>query len=338
VKKSLTLTPTKGMSREDWLAYRQSGIGASEVGAILGLDEYMSSLELYYHKIGDAPKFDFTSMQAFMGKEEEPLLAKMWQHWDGDEQSMIDNYVNNKIVRKCQRVNAYVRNPKYPWLFVSLDRKINRTVHANEGALELKTITGWEADKWEAGIPPKWVPQVQTQLLVCEFEHGELGLCQDRRHFNVLPFDPSENIQKHILERTWEFWDRVVQARMLVNEKYMALAQFNQARVDELQHKIDGLAPEPDGTLAYGQFLAERFNEPNLHERRGTDTELAVARLQLMYADEVKVTLEKKNLQENRLKAAMGEHQVLSFGDDGRVYWTKNENGGRTFRNRLKTV
>lgn len=335
MKKHLILTPTKGMSREAWLAYRQSGLGASEVSSVLGLDDYTSSLELYYHKIGEAPKFDFTSMQAFMGKEEEPLLAKMWQHWDGSEQGMIENYMAGTMVRKCQRVNAFVRNPKYPWLYVSLDRKINRTPHAPEGALELKTITGWEADKWISGIPPKWVPQIQTQLLVVEFEFGEMGVCQDRRHFNVLPFEPSQNIRSHIVEATKDFWDRVLAARKLVNEKYLAMSQFNQARVDELNHQIDALAPEPDGTLAYSQFLAERFNRPNLHERRGTATELAMARLQLMYAEDVKTALEKKVLQENRLKAAIGEHQVLDFGADGKVYWYKNDNGTRTFRNKV---
>jgi predicted phage-related endonuclease len=335
VKKSLILTPTKGMSREDWLAYRQSGLGASEVGAVLGLDEYMSSLELFYHKIGETAKFDFTSLQAFMGREEEPLLAKMWQHWDGDEQGMINNYLNGIVVQKCQRVNAFVRNPEFPWLFVSLDRKINKTQHRGEGALELKTITSWEADKWISGIPPKWVPQLQTQILVCEFGFGELGLCQDRRHFNVLPFDPSENIRNHIIQETKQFWDRVLEARKLVNEKYLAQIQYNQARVDELNHQIDALAPEPDGTLAYGQFLAERFNEPNLAERMGSLEELAVARLQLLYGEEAKAATEKKILQENRLKAALGDHQILNFGQDGKVYWTKNEAGGRTFRNRV---
>lgn len=324
------------MSRADWLAFRQRGIGASEVAAVLGLDDYTSSLELYYYKIGDVPKFDYTSLPAFMGREEEPLLAKMWQHWEGDQETMIENYVAGKVVRKCQRVNAYVQNPEFPWLFVSLDRKINRTLFQNEGALELKTITRWESEKWTSGIPPKWVPQLQTQLMVCEFGFGEVGLCEDRRRFDVLPFEPSDNIQRHIREMTWDFWDRVIKARMFVNEKYLAASQYNQARVEELQHKIDQLAPEPDGSLAYAQFLAEKFNQANLAERRGTDTELAIARLQLMDASTAKASTESKTLHENQLKQAMGDHQILTFGHDGKVIWGKRADGSRYFVNKVR--
>jgi len=340
MKKHIELIPTAGMDRDQWLNYRHSGIGASEVGCVLGLDDYTSSLELYYYKIGEVPKFDLENMAKFIGKIDEPKIAKMWQYWDPatqDELTMIRNFQMGKVVRRCQRVTAYVRNPAYPWLFVSLDRKINKYDHRGEGTLELKTIGGWEADKWDAGLPPKYITQVNTQMLVCEFLFGEMALLQDNRRFFVYPFDRSDNIANHIVNRTKDFWDRVVAGRKLVNEKFHCMTTFNEKRIQELNHEIDALAPEPDGTLAYADFLADRHGKPTRLERKGSIIELDFAKAHRDASDRLKEIQEIKTLNENNLKRAMADTQCLDFGTDGKVYWSTTPSGSRIFRNKLKT-
>lgn len=338
MKSSLEFISTANMSRESWLSYRDSGVGASDVGTILGLNDYKSSLELYYYKIGEIPRFDTETIAQFMGKEHEDMIGDLWQYWEGDEESMIRNYRDEKIVRKCQRVNAYVRNPKYPWLFVSLDRKINKHGGKGEGTLELKTINGYEADKWQSGLPPSYVTQVQTQIVVCEFDYGEMAILQDGRRFFVLPFEKNDNIIGHVVEKTHDFWQRVVKGRKLVNEKFEALRTFNQQRVDEIQHEIDGLAPDPDGSLVYSDFLKERFNRPATSERKGTDEELQAAKAQKEAAEREKEIAEVKTLNANILKKSMGaDCQVLDFGPDGKVYWSLTSAGNRVFRNKIKS-
>lgn len=335
MKKDLIYIPTLNMSEADWLAYRSTGIGASEVGTLLGLDDYKSSLELFYEKIGDYYRPSIETISSFMGKRQEDFVADLWQYWDGSEQSVIDNYREGRIIRKCQRVNAYVRNPSYPWLFVSLDRKINKQPKIGEGTLEIKTIGGWESDKWESGLPPKYVTQVQTQILVCEFIHGEMAILEDGRRFNVIPFDFSENICTTIIVKTREFWESVVEARKYVNEKFEAARTFNQRKVDELQAKIDELAPEPDGSLAYANYLKERHSIAEFGMRRGTDQELEYARHHKQFSEEIKSMEEEKRRFENLIKSSMADHQEIDFGSSGKVYWTNTKNGGRIFRNKV---
>lgn len=327
------------MTRDQWLNYRHTGIGASEVGAIMGLDDYLSSLELYYYKIGDIAKFDTQTMSAFMGTVQEDTIADLWQYWDGDEESMIHNFQAGHVVRRCQRVNAYVRNPDYPWLYVSLDRKINKHAGHGEGNLELKTIGGWESDKWEAGLPPKYITQCTTQMVVCIFDFGEMAVLEDGRRFHVYELELRKVIAEQIVYKTREFWLRVEKGRKLVNEKYFAMTQYNQRRVDELNYEIDDLAPEPDGTLIYADYLKKRFNRPSGAERRGSPQELITAQRLASITENLKGMLEMKVLQENLLKKSMGDHvQVLDFGRDGKVYWTTTQAGGRIFRNKVREL
>lgn len=336
MKSHLRLVPTLDMTREDWLAYRHQGLGASEVGIVLGMDDYTSSLELFHHKIGTTRKFDVEGISQFMGREHEDMIANLWQYWGGDEESMIQNFRSGNLVRKCQRVNAYVHNPEYPWLFVSLDRKINKQGDKGEGTLELKQISGFEADKWDAGIPPKYVLQVQTQMMVCEFLWGEMALLQDGRRMLVLPFDRSELIMEHIVKKTKDFWDRVLAARKLVNERYLAEQNFNMKRIQEIDAEIDNLAPEPDGTIAYSDYLSDKYNRPRYADRQGTIIELEQATQHLKLNHDIKELQERKRHLENSLKHSMKDYQVLDFGLDGKIYWASSEGRPRTFRNKLK--
>ena len=45
--------PTTGMSREEWLKLRKTGIGGSDAGAICGLDPYSSPMKFFWDKAPD---------------------------------------------------------------------------------------------------------------------------------------------------------------------------------------------------------------------------------------------------------------------------------------------
>ena len=49
------LCSTAGMTENDWLAWRKTGIGGSEAGIILGSNPYRTKRELFYEKTGVEP-------------------------------------------------------------------------------------------------------------------------------------------------------------------------------------------------------------------------------------------------------------------------------------------
>lgn len=325
------------MSSDEWLQYRKRGIGASEVGAILGLSPYKSSIELFYDKIGEGLGYNMENLAMFLGHEQENLIAKMWSFWDGSTESMIANYRAGKVVRKMHKVNAYVHNPAYPWLFVSLDRKIIKYDDRGEGALELKTIGGYEADKWESGIPPSHIVQVQTQLLVCEFIFGELASLRDNRVFDVIPFDRHDSICQSVVSQTKEFWDKVEEARKILTQRFEAQRNFNAREVEELTAQLQELEPEPDGSDAFNDFLKEKYKIARPGGRPGTLEQQDDAEAHKRLGGRIKALEEEKQLFENRLKSDIRDGcERLEFGEDGYVSWKADSRGIRKFLNKIK--
>lgn len=351
---NLELISTNDMTPDNWLEYRKTGVGASEIGTIMGLNPYKASIQLFYEKLGLMPQNTTENMAMFMGKELEPLVAKMWQFWDGDEDSMINNMRDNRIIQRCQRVNAYVRNPKFPWLFVSLDRKANKNGPRGEGAVECKTISGYEADKWEASIPTSHVVQVQGQILVCEFNWGDLPVLQDGRRFFVYPFETHNEIQQSIIDQTHNFWKKVETALKFVNTKFeverkqlaakqafnFQLADSMNNQIEDLTGQIDTLAPEPDGSDAYMNFLKDKYRLKGMAvpgEMNGTDELKNNAVRHKEGKEKIKLIEAEIAMNEQVLKLAMKDNfELVNFGDAGSVSWKANKNGVRTFRNNIK--
>lgn len=337
MKSTIKLVPTQGMDKDEWLRYRTQGLGASETGVIMGLSPYTSSIELFYRKIGEDLGYNVENLAMFLGTEQENFIATLWSHWDGSVEGMIRNYREGRKVRRCKRINAYAHNDKYPWLFASLDREINQYEGRGNGCLELKTIGGYELDKWTDGLPPVYVIQVQTQMLVTEMEYGEIAILKDNRDFMVLPFERHENIIETIIERTKIFWDKVTEARKICTKRFEAERNFNMRDVEELTGELQSLEPEPDGSDAFNDFLKKKYKIAIPGERSGNLEELEDAQKHREFAGRIKELQESKQLHENRLKIAMRDGiDKITFGESGYVSWKVDTNGTRRFSNKIK--
>ena len=341
MKSSLIITPIEGWSNRQWLQFRTRGLGASDVPSVLGFSEYESPMSKFDEKISLTPKPKFENFAMFMGKRAESGNAEMWEYWDGSVEGMMANYYSGNKIRRCRRMNAYIQNPKYEWLFVSLDRVINKHVYKGksfgEGSLELKNLSSYEAQKWEGGIPLKHLIQVQTQMAVCEFDYGELSVKLDDRDFTVYPFEKNKAICEQIIDQTHDFWfDRVIPARKIQTQLFNAKQNFNQRLVEELEAQLQELEPEPTGDDSVSDFLSAKYKKALPISREGTPEQLEWAKEHIKAKDALKQIEFRKNELENRLKNSMKEVEVLTFGKDGAVHWSNSVNGNRIFRNRIK--
>lgn len=65
---------TKDLSRTDWLKLRQSGIGGSDIAAIVGVSPYNTAYDIWVSKTGEIK--ETSSEYAYWGTQLEDIVAK----------------------------------------------------------------------------------------------------------------------------------------------------------------------------------------------------------------------------------------------------------------------
>ncbi len=79
-----TLVSTKDMSREEWLYWRNKGIGGSDASVICGINKYKSPSELWMEKTGMIEPEE-AGEAAYWGTIMEPIIRKEFTKVSGFE-------------------------------------------------------------------------------------------------------------------------------------------------------------------------------------------------------------------------------------------------------------
>jgi putative phage-type endonuclease len=325
----LIKVPTSKLTESEWQDLRQTFVdkgmvGGSDAGTLLGLNKYKSPINLFYQAVGLSRLPNKMNHIMLHGKQLEEYVANCWQYFDGTSEGWVDNTLNSKKIKTYRKVRAIVLNPKYPALFANIDGQItSHPVYGKKkGILEIKTISGYSADSYEAGIPPSYLAQIQQYMLVMGYEYGEICYLKDGRELGVVTFEADPELQERILVEANNFQRRVYQAKKVI-EEYKAHNPY--ADDNELYGVISDLEPDADDSQAFNEFISEKHKaRANEGIMQGTDEHQEWAVMAANLSDEIKEKEEEKRLYQNRLKQLM-EHNnaaVLKL-PDGKVTWRK---------------
>lgn len=333
----------------EWYTFRQTGIGASEIGVLLGLvDKYSSPAQLFHEKVGTIDPWTEDNEIMAWGRWSEELIAERWQYWDGDNKTYLQNYTSGNLIRRCRKLTGYVRNKKYPWLFASPDRIINKeggfcldTGEAldKEGNLEIKTIEERSAAIWEGGIPPYYIAQINQQMLVMELDYSELAILENGRRMSVIPIRRNETLCKAIIANSKYFWEkRVEPARTAFFKAKELRAMGREADAEKYEAVIQNLEPDPSPGDSYKQFMSERYKK----KREEVELTAKMKLYGMMHknaSEMIKYFEDQKSLAHNVLAKEMTEFGVewAKTPDRGYIRYFKTS-GTNTFRidNRLR--
>lgn len=189
----MSTTIIRPKDRDEWLEYRKSGIGSSEVATILGLNPWETPYQLWRRKVGlDTPKEETFAMKA--GHYLEDAVSRFWSDETGRE--IIKRSAGDWLIQSDERPYLQVSPDRTYWLSGSHS-------NSNKGILECKT-TQMRIDGDD--IPKHWFCQVQYQLGVAELTQGSLAWLSSGRDFGYRDIALVPDFFGWQIEEVEKFW------------------------------------------------------------------------------------------------------------------------------------
>ncbi|UOQ46507.1 YqaJ viral recombinase family protein [Halobacillus salinarum] len=191
--KALVLKSTTNLEHEEWLKYRNKGLGGSDAGAIAGLNKWKSPIVVYMEKIGEAPDTKPTNEEAaYWGNVMEETVAKEFTRRTG---------------LKVRKRNAILQHPEHEWMLANVDRLI---VGKNEG-LECKTASEYLKDEWDGEeVPGAYLLQCQHYMAVTGADAWWIAVLVGGNKYIYKKIKRDEELIDYLISIEKDFWNEHV--------------------------------------------------------------------------------------------------------------------------------
>jgi len=285
------LVYTEGLSKLEWLNWRQKGIGGSDIASVCGINPWKSSLALYYEKTQQIKEDGQENLPAELGTYLEPFMKRKFEKWFNENEGTVIEAIS------------------MPWLLQSLENPImlanidgwsnHPTIKVNI-VIEYKTTSERNYKEWqEDNLPDYYYLQAQHYLYVTGAHLCYLPFLIGNRKFDVKIIQRNEEVIKQIVEKANYFWNNFV---------------------------IPKIPPAPDGTESSGEVLSMLYpkeEEGKIITLEGEEYLKAINDL-----EELKLKKKEAELNIDRInqifKAKMGTAEIAICGSK-KITWKEQE-------------
>lgn len=178
------------LSRAEWLAQRRTGIGGSDVAAILGLSPWRTPYQVWEDKTGRS--------------EEQPETPALY--WGRLLEDPIRQAYADRTGLTVTKPDRMFTSEEHPFMLANLDG-----IASDGRIVEFKTTS--RADGWgEEGsdeIPDYYQTQVQHYMSVMGAERADVGVLIAGRDFRIYTVEADAELQQMLIEEEAKFWELV---------------------------------------------------------------------------------------------------------------------------------
>lgn len=272
---------TKDMTREEWLALRNNGIGGSDSAVVAGLNKYKSPFTLFLEKTGqiDADDVYVTDEEgAFVSGSEAAYFGNL------NEEAVAAEF-SRRSKLKVRRDNRMMAHPEYPWMLANIDRRI---IGTNE-ILECKTASEYLKGEWENDdLPQQYYIQGMHYLAVTGAEAVWFAVLIGGNKFVYKRIERDQEVIDFLIAIEKDFWENHVQT---------------------------GFAPPIDGSDASTDFLSIMFKgEPGSEMELDDEADQIIKELEEAKESKKKID-ELVKTYENQLKQKLGDMETGQASD-----------------------
>jgi predicted phage-related endonuclease len=187
-------------NRDDWLAARREGVGASEAGSALGVG-YLPRRKLYLLKTGRIPE-DPPRDWMRMGTLMEPVIEAEYERRTG----------NSVAARQRFRVLPRATD-RDPYLFATLDGWTAGGYPVDYKLVNERVARGLGPESTDL-VPMGWIVQAHQQMLVTETDRVDFAVLVWGEGVRIYVVRRSEELIDLVGRGVREFWGHVVERRI----------------------------------------------------------------------------------------------------------------------------
>ncbi len=182
-------------NRDEWLAWRATGIGASDIAGILGISPWASPYSVW-------------SQKAMNVRDDNPpnLEAMRWG-------TLLEDAILKETARRLEitphSVQQRCTHRKYPWAICTVDALYSDR-EADNGVIEIKTSS---ENKWY-DVPNYYQAQVQWQLEVTDRARAWVACLHNGRRLSLWRIERDQDTAAKMLDIAEQFWTENVTTGM----------------------------------------------------------------------------------------------------------------------------
>ena len=292
----MTAELIKTAGQDDWLALRKTGVGGSDIAAIMGLNRYRGALDVYEDKTSDTPVQEQNDAIHF-GVLLEDVVAKEFSRRTG---------------MKVQRVNATIRDGIR---IANIDRAIvNPAIKGNvrfkdgrlttDALLECKTAGAYSAWRWgesqekliaegkptpPADIPLEYLAQIQWYMGITGCKVAYVAVLIGGQDFRIYRVERDQDIIDHMFTEANIFWNCVLA------KTPPAPATADEAAKTWPQDNGESIEADNSTAAVFGDLVSLKAQAKELAEQIAG--------------------------KEEQIKLAIGEHAMLTLGGQKIATW-----------------
>lgn len=193
----MVFADTRKVDHDEWLARRQTGIGGSDAGAIMGVHPYRGTFSVWADKMGTLPPVEDNEAMR-QGRDLEDYVARRFEEATG---------------KKVRREYGMLRSKRWPWMIADLDRR----VVGERAGLECKTSKDIFLKRYANGdFPMEYYCQCLHYLAVTGFDKWYLAVLVYGTELKIFEIcrDAAEDDLQALIKAEEAFWQNHVKARV----------------------------------------------------------------------------------------------------------------------------
>ena len=187
-------------NKEKWLEERKTYIGGSDLGSILGINNFRTELDVYFEKTAEGIVEDDVGDAAYWGTILEDVVATEYAKRTGF---------------KIEKPAGLIRHSEYPFIACNLDYWVIDN-EGNSRILECKTANQMKVTCWgEEGtnqIPESYLYQVAYYAAITGASRVDIAVLIGGQDFRIYRYDKDEVMESKLIRVAKKFWNNHVLA------------------------------------------------------------------------------------------------------------------------------